>query len=87
MSKVEMMIATGVPFPAAVRAALEAGGESVRAFAERVGVAETTVSSLINGSTPYRYERARDALAAALDVDRAWLDEQMDRVRAAAAAA
>ena len=79
------MIATGVPFPAAVRAALGAGGENVRTFAERVGIAETTISSLINGSTPYRYERARDALAEALDVERAWLDEQMDRVRAAAA--
>lgn len=74
MNKVKVLTSAGVGFPAAVKAAL---GMSIREFARKYNVQETAVSGLINGSTPYPYERERDALTQELGVDREWLDEQL----------
>lgn len=79
MAKITTLIEAGVDFPTAVKAAL---GMSIRDFAEAASIPETTVSGLINGSTPWRNEPTRAALAEKLGVDRAWLDEQVDRQRA-----
>lgn len=78
MSKIKVLVAAGVSFPAAVKAAL---GMSIRDFADRHGILESAVSGLINGSTPYPYQKERAALAKELDVDREWLDAQIDARR------
>lgn len=80
MCKIKVLVDAGIAFPDAVKASL---GMSIREFAEKYGVVDTAVSGLINGSTPYPYERVRDALAAELGVERAWLDERIP-ARAAA---
>ncbi len=77
MNKIKVLVGAGIAFPDAVKAAL---GTSVREFARFHGIQETSVSGLINGSTPYRCERERNALAQTLEVERDWLDEQIAQV-------
>lgn len=72
MAKIKVLVAAGVDFPAAVKAAL---GMTIREFAAKYDLQENTVSAVINSSTPYPYERVRDALAEELGVDRKWIDE------------
>lgn len=78
MAKVKLLIEAGVDFPSAVKASL---GTSIRDFAENRGIPETTVSGVINGSTPWKNEPTRDALAEHLEVERSWIDEQVERQR------
>lgn len=80
MAKINVIMATGVAFPDAVKAAL---GRSIRDFARghEPPLQENVISALINGSTPYKYERERQALADALGVEREWLDLQIDAQR------
>jgi hypothetical protein len=79
MNRIDVILATGIPFPAAVRAVLG----SIRDFSAAHDVSETAVSGLINGSAPYPYERERAALAVALGVERAWLDQRLDALHVA----
>jgi transcriptional regulator with XRE-family HTH domain len=79
MNKVKLLREAGVDFPNAVRASL---GCSVADFAAREGLFDNIVSAVINGSAPWPYHRYRDALARALDVDRVWLDSQIEEQRA-----
>jgi transcriptional regulator with XRE-family HTH domain len=83
MAKIKVIVATGVAFPDAVKAAL---GMSIREFSGKNGVDESTVSAVINGSTPYTYERVRNVLAEQLGVEREWIDEQLSALRSAAPA-
>ena len=76
MPKVKLLVENGIAMPDAVKAAL---GMTIRDFAEAHSIPETCVSGVINGSTPHPYERVRDALAAALEVDREWLDAHLPR--------
>lgn len=76
MSNIKVFVATGTPLPSAIKAAL---AMSVREFAEKHQLHESAVSGLINGSTPYRQERVREALATELEVEREWLDELLDQ--------
>lgn len=78
MAKIKVIVAAGVPFPDAVKAAL---GMSVRDFAEKHGLLENTVSGVINGSTPYPYDRVREALALELEVEREWIDAELSKLR------
>lgn len=78
MARIKVIVATGVSFADAVKAAL---GMSVRAFAEKHDLLDTAVSNVINGSTPHPYERVRDALATELGVEREWIDEQVAAIR------
>lgn len=80
MAKIKVIIATGIAFPDAVKAAL---GMSIREFSRKHGVDESAVSSVINGSTPHPYHSVRDALALELGVERTWIDEQLEQVAAA----
>jgi hypothetical protein len=82
MARIKVIVATGVSFPDAVKAAL---GSSLRDFAAKHSLDESTVSATINGSTPHPYERVRAALAAELGVEREWLDEQLASIRDRAA--
>jgi transcriptional regulator with XRE-family HTH domain len=84
MSKFKVLMASGIPFPLAVKAAL---GCTVREFAARNGLVETTVSGVINGSTPYPCENVRDVLATALEVTREEFDSWRPLPRAEKAAA
>jgi transcriptional regulator with XRE-family HTH domain len=79
MARIKVIVATGVSFTDAVKASL---GMSIREFAAKHGLVESTVSGLINGSTPFPYERVRDALALELGVERDWIDEQLATLRA-----
>lgn len=78
MNKIKLLVSAGIDFPSAVKAAL---GMSIGEFSAKHGVAPEQVSGLINGSTPYPQNRVRDALAAEFDVDRTWIDEQLETVR------
>lgn len=80
MAKIKVLVAAGVDFPDAVKAAL---GMTIREFAEKWGLAESAVSAVINGSTPHPYRRIRAALAEELGVETAWIDEQLERRKAA----
>lgn len=71
---VEKLMAAGLEFPDAAKQVIG----TVRGFADRHGLAETAVSSTINGSNPYPQRRVREALAQELDVDPEWLDEQIE---------
>jgi hypothetical protein len=82
MARIKVIIATGVSFPDAAKASL---GCSIREFAAKHSLDESTVSATINGSTPHPYERVRDALAVELCVERGWLDEQLAAIRERAA--
>lgn len=84
MARIKVILATGVPFPDAVKAALST---TIREFAAARGLGETNISGLINGSAMNRCERERQALAEALEVDRQWLDEQLDAQKAIRASA
>lgn len=86
MPRIKAVIAAGVEPAVAVKAAL---GMTIREFAERYDVAESAVSGVIHGSTPYLYARVRDALARHLEVERAYIDEILPppRRRAGRAAA
>jgi len=75
--KVKVIVATGVGITEAIKAALPL---SISDFAERYQLARTAVSMCIHGRQ--RHERVREALARELNVDRAWLDEQLDALMA-----
>lgn len=78
MNKIKLLVTAGIEFPAAVKAAL---GMSIRELAVKHGVSESAISALINGSTPYPYEKERAALATELEVEREWIDDQINRRR------
>lgn len=77
---IKVIVAAGVPLPDAIKAALP--GTSAD-FAERHGLNPAHLSSCIHGRQ--RLDRIRSALAAELEVEREWLDEQLDRAPAKAA--
>jgi hypothetical protein len=77
---IKVIVAAGVSVPDAIKAALPCTSAE---FAERYGFNPAHVSSCIHGRQ--RLDRIRVALAETLDVDLAWLDEQLDAVRNVAA--
>lgn len=80
MAKIKVLVENGIAPADAIKACL---GTSIRAFASKHRLAESAVSAVINGSTPYPYERVREALALELGVDREWLDALLDQQKAA----
>lgn len=72
MAKIKVIVGAGVRVPEAIKGAL---GMSVREFAVKHELQESTVSAVINGSTPYPYEKVRGALALELGVEREYIDE------------
>jgi len=55
---------------------------NVKEWAEARGLNVPHVSGLINGSTDRRHERIRQALVETLKVERWWLDELLQDIRA-----
>jgi hypothetical protein len=79
MNKVKLLRDAGLDLPAAVRNSL---GCTISEFAARENLYDNVVSAIINGSAPYPYHRYRDSLSRALEVDREWLDQQIEEQRA-----
>jgi len=84
MGRIKPLVDRGISFPAAIKAVL--GKMTINEFAAFEGsrlvrVPATAVSSVINGSTPYRYDNVRQKLAIFFEEDREWIDEQCDRMR------
>lgn len=70
---IKVIVAAGVSLPDAIKAALP--GTSAE-FAAKYGLFPAHVSVCIRGKQ--RHERVREALAKELEVEREWLDEQLD---------
>lgn len=74
---IKVLVAAGVPIPEAVKACL---GRRMNKLARANRIARTAFSNCIHGRQ--RHDRVRAILAAELQVEREWLDEQLDALMA-----
>ena len=54
----------------------------IQTWAANWGVSPTATSALINGSAKVKYDRERRAMVETMRVERWWLDELLDLIRA-----
>lgn len=71
------MVERELPIRAAVRAVLDARGETIASWARTVGVDRVAVTRLLGGRSKVRYEDVRVALCDSFGLERAWLDRKL----------
>ena len=72
---VRALVEQGVSLRNAVVAALDSRGHTMASWCRATGYAQSYLSRMLSRSQ--RYESLRVALCRALDIDKAWLDEQL----------
>ena len=76
-TNLKSLVRVGLPLSVGVKAALEAEGKTIRAWAYEMGLNETSVSALLGGSARTELKHVREALCDYFDVSPKWLDANL----------